>query len=90
MSDGGDDAGPIREPGDYVTRAGSRATVDTVNGGGTFSVKGSVWRMFRGKPRRRGHDIWRSDGRYMAIGEHQRDIVGPWPEESDEPGMSPG
>lgn len=53
-------------------------------------MKGSVWRMFRGKPRRRGHDIWRSDGRYMAVGEHKRDIVGPWPEESDEPGMSPG
>ncbi len=90
MSGGGDDTGPICGPGDYVTRVGSRVTADEVNGTGTFCVKGSVWKMFRGKLRRRGHDIWRSDGRYMAVGEHPRDIVGQWPEESDEPGMSPG
>jgi hypothetical protein len=44
----------------------------------TFDAKGSVWRMFRGKVRPRGLEIWHVSGRRMVLHENHRDIVGAW------------
>lgn len=68
----------ITKPGEYRTRNGSRVTVHEANGGGYFSVKGSVWKVFRGKFRPRGHNIWKSTGQCMAVGVHDLDVVGEW------------
>lgn len=66
----------INEPGDYLTRDGTRVTIFEVRPGtSTFEAKGSVWSMFRGKLRPRGYNIWKTDGRHMAIGDHSLDII---------------
>lgn len=68
----------IVESGEYRTRNGSRVTVHEANGGGSFSVKGSVWKVFRGKFRPRGLNIWKPTGQRMAVGTHDLDIIGKW------------
>lgn len=66
----------ISEPGEYVTRDGSRVTIRDIYGPSTFPAKGAVWRMYRGEHRPRGFTTWALDGRYRAVGEHPLDIVG--------------
>jgi hypothetical protein len=72
----------IETTGDYVTRDGRRVTIHEIKPGtpGTtsFSAKGSVWRMSRGKDRPGGLDIWHLSGRNQAQRESTRDIVGPF------------
>jgi len=69
----------VTGPGDYVTRKGQRVTIHTVSDGPeTFRAKGAIWRMFRGKLTSRGYAIWHVSGRYDAVTERTRDIVGPW------------
>ena len=80
----------ISGPGDFITRDGSRVTIHSVGGKGTFSASGSVWKEFRGKIRPHGYEIWAPDGRYLAVPEHPWDIVGPWPEDRPEPELTPG
>lgn len=65
----------ITTHGEYVTRDGSHVTVHAIEGPSSFPVKGAVWRMFRGKFRPRGYEIWALDGRFHAVGEHSLDIV---------------
>jgi len=74
----------IDGPGEYVLRNGGRASVDEVkdntqsikDGTTMFAAKGSSWKMFRGKERPRGLDIWHVSGRRLALNEDPRDIVG--------------
>lgn len=69
----------IDGPGDYVTRKGQRVTIHEVsNGPETFKAKGAMWRMFRGKLSAKGYAIWHISGRYEAVHERTRDIVGKW------------
>ena len=70
----------ITSHGDYVTRAGNRVTIHTVDtqGRSYWAAKGSRWLMFRGKVRPRGYDIWHVSGRSSVFRETPRDIVGPW------------
>lgn len=66
----------IAETGDYLTRDGTRVTIFEIRPGtSTFEAKGSVWKMFRGKLRPRGFNIWKTNGQHMAVGEHRLDIV---------------
>ena len=66
----------ITETGDYLTRDGTRVTIFEIRPGtSTFEAKGSVWKMFRGKLRPRGFNIWKTNGQHMAVGEHRLDIV---------------
>lgn len=66
----------ITETGDYLTRDGTRVTIFEIRPGtSTFEAKGSVWKMFRGKLRPRGFNIWKTNGQHMAVGEHHLDIV---------------
>lgn len=67
-------------PGDYRTADGRRVTVVSTGGKGTFPVKGSVWRIFRGKLRPRGYAIWTADGRYLAHTTSCADLVEAWKE----------
>lgn len=68
----------VTGPGDYVTRSGRRVTIRAIQGPGTFSAKGAVWREFRGRVVPRGYDIWHPSGAHVAVGESGLDIVGPW------------
>lgn len=63
---------------DYITRNGTRVTIHAVQGGSSFSVKGSVWRMFRGKYVPRTFAVWMPSGQYLAVGTSPLDIVGEW------------
>ena len=63
---------------DYTTRNGTRVTIHEVTIGSSFSVKGSVWRMFRGKYVPRTFAVWRPCGQYLAVGISPLDIVGEW------------
>ena len=66
----------ITETGDYLTRDGTKVTIFEIRlGTSTFEAKGSVWKMFRGKVRPRGFNIWQTNGQHMAVGEHRLDIV---------------
>lgn len=70
----------IDGPGDYVTRDDRRVTIHEIKPGTpettTFSAKGAVWSMYRGKERSRGLDIWHVSGRNQPQRESTRDIVG--------------
>lgn len=71
----------ITAPGDYVTRNGTRVTIDSIDNGSvpyTFPCKGSAWKMFRGVMRPRGYNVWMRSGHLHAVGDHPLDIVGPW------------
>lgn len=71
----------ITSPGDYVTRNGTRITIDYIDNGSapyTFPCKGRPWKMFRGAMRPRGYNVWMRTGRLNAVGDHPLDIVGPW------------
>lgn len=74
----------ITKPGDYVTRAGDRVTVDAIvtqNGAGqnaTFPIKGRIWKMYRGEVRPREFKVWQSNGLFYPLRESQWDIVGAW------------
>lgn len=71
----------VTEPGDYVTRDGRRATIHTVQDDAspyTFKAKGSIWRLFRGKQRPRGHQIWHKSGRLDMVTEKPGDIIATW------------
>lgn len=70
----------IDGPGEYVTRAGARATIREIGPQApdttSFAAKGSLWRMFRGRVRPRGLEIWHVSGRSMPLDETRNDIVG--------------
>lgn len=79
----------IDGPGVYITRNGKRVNIHAVklynDPTGTydrlevtaFEAKGAVERMFRGKPKFKGYDIWHVSGRYKACNElHPLDIIG--------------
>ena len=71
----------ITAPGDYITRNGTRVTIDRIDNGSvpyTFPCKGSAWKMFRGAMRPRGYNVWMRSGHLNAVGDHPLDIVGPW------------
>ena len=70
----------ISETGDYITRNGTRVTIDKIDNKekATANCKGQVWRLFRGKVRPKGYDIWCDNGAYRFIGEHGLDIIGKW------------
>ena len=63
---------------DYITRNGTRVTIHNITEGSSFSVKGSVWRMFRGKYVPRIFAVWKPCGQYLAVGTSPLDIVGEW------------
>lgn len=65
----------IDGPGEYRTRGGDRVTIHDVDGGGTFSARGSRWTMFRGKVRPHVYGIWHRSGRHMPLNEVLNDIV---------------
>jgi hypothetical protein len=67
----------ITETGDYLTRDGTKVTIHEIRlGTSTFEAKGSIWKMFRGKLRPRGYDIWKTDGQYTVNkADHKFDIV---------------
>lgn len=65
----------IDGPGEYLTRDGGRVTIHDVDGRGTFSARGSKWKMFRGKLRPRIYGIWHISGRYKPLREDANDII---------------
>lgn len=65
----------IDQPGDYITRNGSRVTIHAIHGPSHWPAKGSVWKMFRGRIRPRGYAIWTTSGQFRALGQHPLDIV---------------
>jgi hypothetical protein len=67
----------ILESGDYITKNGRRVTIDRITDKekATANCKGTVWRLFRGKARPRGYEIWCDSGKFLFIGDHNLDIV---------------
>lgn len=65
----------IDGPGEYLTRDGGRVTIHDVDGKGTFSARGSKWKVYRGKWRPRLYGIWHTSGRYLPLREDENDIV---------------
>jgi len=77
----------IDEPGDYLTRSGSRVTIHEIrmyaplpNGPlrhsvTAFEAKGAIWREFHGKERPQGYEIWHISGRILGTIEMPMDIV---------------
>ncbi|AZU98522.1 hypothetical protein [Acinetobacter phage AbKT21phiIII] len=61
--------------GEYLTRNGTRVTVHDVKEGSSFTVKGSIWKMFRGKYVPRTFNVWMPDGRLLPNTESPLDIV---------------
>ena len=70
----------VTKPGDYVTRDGRRVTIHEVNQATeyTYRAKGAFWKMYRGKIRPRGFQVWHLSGRLDVVRETAGDIVGPW------------
>jgi hypothetical protein len=73
----------VHVPGDYVTRDGRRVTVREIKPNDdltvtAFTVKGSIWKMFRGKESPRVNNIWHVCGRSLPLKESPADIVGLW------------
>ena len=71
----------ITGPGDYITRDGKRVTIHSVQpkeSPYTFKAKGSTWKMFRGKMRPRGFEVWHTSGRLDMVKEKSGDIVATW------------
>ena len=66
----------IAGPGEYILRNGARAVIYDRDGKGTFSCHGSIYREFRGAIRPRGFHGWHVSGRWNAVAEHPKDIVG--------------
>ena len=65
----------ITASGTYLTRDGRVVTIYDVNGTGTFAARGAIHKMFRGKIRPRGYNIWHVSGRFDSIHENARDLV---------------
>lgn len=70
----------VTAPGIYITRNGARVMVHNIKPAPSpdvtaFTVQGSVERMFRGKPRFKGYEIWHISGRAYSHKESGRDIV---------------
>jgi hypothetical protein len=72
----------ITETGDYITRSEKRVTIfeilppiDGESEVTRFRAKGSIWKMFRGKIRPRGFNIWHVSGRFSTLNTHPLDIV---------------
>ena len=63
---------------DYITRNGSRVTIHAIKDGSSFSVKGCLWRTFRGNYVPRTYAVWKPCGQYFAVGASPLDIVGEW------------
>lgn len=70
----------VTQPGDYVTRDGRRVTIHEVSPATeyTYRAKGAFWKMYRGKVRPRGFQVWHISGRLDVVRETAGDIVGPW------------
>lgn len=78
----------IDGPGEYITRAGGRATIHEVKQGGNpettrCDAKGSVWREFRGNFRPKGYAIWHISGRKYILKESKHDIVGRYADKAE-------
>lgn len=72
----------ITAPGIYRTRDGRRVQIHTLKPNPdltctSFTAAGATERMFRGKLRFRGHNIWHVSGRAYPLQESPRDIVAP-------------
>ena len=65
----------ITKGGEYLTRNGTRVSVHDVKEGSSFTVKGSIWRMHRGKYVPRSFNVWMSDGSLLPTGDSPLDIV---------------
>lgn len=70
----------VTSPGTYGTRNGERVMVHNIKPAPSpdvtaFTVQGSIERMFMGKPRFRGYEIWHVSGRAYPLKESGRDIV---------------
>ncbi len=65
----------IVKGGEYLTRNGTRVSVHDVNGGGSFTVKGSVWKMYRGKYVPRTFNVWLPNGKLLTTSDSPLDIV---------------
>lgn len=61
--------------GEYLTRNGTRVTVQEVRGGSTFTIKGTIWKMFRGTYTPRTYNVWLPNGRLLPTQESPLDIV---------------
>jgi len=66
----------IDGPGEYLTRGGGHVLIHDIDGRGTFSCRGSFYRMYRGKYRPKDFGLWHHSGRYRPLAEHSRDIIG--------------
>ena len=65
----------IVKGGEYLTRNGTRVSVHDVKAGSSFTVKGSIWKMFRGGYRPRTYNVWLPTGRLLPTSESPLDIV---------------
>ena len=61
--------------GEYLTRNGTRVTVQDVRGGSSFTIKGTIWKMFRGEYMPRAYNVWLPNGRLLPTQENPLDIV---------------
>lgn len=61
--------------GEYLTRNGSRVTVHEVRDGSSFTIKGNIWRMFRGAYVPRTYNVWLPNGSMLPTQESPLDIV---------------
>ena len=61
--------------GEYLTRNGTRVTIHEVKTGSSFTVKGIIWKMYRGKYRPRTYNVWLPNGRLLPTQESPLDIV---------------
>ena len=61
--------------GEYLTRNGIRVTVHEVRDGSSFTIKGTIWKMFRGAYRPRTSNVWLPNGRLLPTQDSPLDIV---------------
>lgn len=65
----------IIKGGEYLTRNGTRVSVHDVKDGSSFTVKGTVWKMYRGKYVPRSFNVWLPNGKLLPTGDSPLDIV---------------
>lgn len=67
----------ITEPGTYRTRNGREVVIFDIRDSSTFRAKGHLYipNKVKGRKAKVEYTIWKTNGRFMAVGEHQNDIV---------------
>jgi hypothetical protein len=65
----------IDKLGDYRMRNGRKARIRALDGYGSFPVKGSIYKEYRGYVAPRGHMIWMINGRAQPLIEHPLDLM---------------